>query len=223
MSLKKEKKGNIPLPEWIDLRENESCPKILNEETLNSSGSNALSNVIRFWLRKQKKPEYQPSRLYIYYFARSLDNNTEYDTGICLKNLFKAIQTFGICSEKNWPYDITKFNIKPDSDIPKENISTFKYYSVKNKINNLKLILSYGYPIICMLHFFDNNLSQIMELPKNKKRHKFKAISIYGYRDSSNMFICMNSLGSEWGEKGFFYVPYEYMSKYGYDFWTITL
>jgi C1A family cysteine protease len=33
----------------------------------------------------------------------------------------------------------------------------------------------------------------------------------------------MNSLGSEWGEKGFFYVPYEYMSKYGYDFWTITL
>lgn len=224
VSLKKEKNGIVPLPLWIDLRQNEGCPKILNEETLNCSGSNALSNIIRFWLRKQGKIEYQPSRLYMYYFGRLLDNNTEYDSGVCLKKLFKGIEKFGICSEKNWPYDIDKFNIKPDSDIPKENINNFKYYSVKNNINELKLILSYGYPIICMLNFFDNNSSsEIIEFPKNKKNKKFKTISIYGYRNSSNMFICMNSVGTEWGEKGFFYVPYKYMTKYGYDFYTITL
>jgi C1A family cysteine protease len=211
------------ISQWVDLRSNASCPKVLNSENLNSSASNALSNLIRFWLRKKNKKEYQPSRLYMYYFARSLENNINNDTDVSLKNLCRAVEKFGICSEKNWPYDIAKFNIKPDDNIVKETTINFKYYHVKNKIHELKRLLSHGYPIIFMMPFFDNNSSEIiLLLKKNKKPLEVKAITIYGYRDSSNMFICMNSLGTNWGEKGFFYVPYKYVSKHGYDFWTIT-
>jgi len=219
--------NKIPLPTWIDLRTNASCPDVLNQGNLNTSTVNAISNAIRFWLRKENKPEYQPSRLYMYYYAKQIDNNK--DKGVRLRDVMKSIKKFGICSEKNWSYDENKIGIEPDVNIIKEYSLNFKYYSIKNKTKELKQALSFGYPIVFMMSVFENfnnedvKTTGIVPLPKKRKHPiEFIAVCMYGFRESSDMFICMNSVGKEWGERGFFYLPFKYVEKYCYDFWAIT-
>jgi len=43
-----------------------------------------------------------------------------------------------------------------------------------------------------------------------------------GYDNSTRMFIIRNSWGADWGQSGYFMMPYEYMlGRLSSDFWTI--
>ena len=46
-----------------------------------------------------------------------------------------------------------------------------------------------------------------------------------GYDNSQKVFIIRNSWGNEWGDNGYFYMPYAYISNSNLasDFWTIQL
>jgi len=49
------------------------------------------------------------------------------------------------------------------------------------------------------------------------------AVLCCGYDDARQVFICQNSWGANWGDKGFFYMPYQYLlnSQLAGDFWVI--
>ena len=51
------------------------------------------------------------------------------------------------------------------------------------------------------------------------------AILGVGYDDSKEALIIRNSWGTEWGLKGYFYMPYAYITypNLASDFWTIKL
>jgi C1A family cysteine protease len=51
------------------------------------------------------------------------------------------------------------------------------------------------------------------------------AVVAVGYNDASKRFIVRNSWGVQWGQKGYFEIPYEYLinSDLADDFWTIKL
>jgi C1A family cysteine protease len=51
------------------------------------------------------------------------------------------------------------------------------------------------------------------------------AVMAVGYDDEKKHFIIQNSWGTEWGDKGFFYMPYDYAanSDLAADFWTIRI
>ena len=46
-----------------------------------------------------------------------------------------------------------------------------------------------------------------------------------GYDDSQRVFIVRNSWGTGWGVKGYFYMPYSYITSGNLcdDFWTIRV
>ena len=51
------------------------------------------------------------------------------------------------------------------------------------------------------------------------------AVCCVGYDDSKQLFIVRNSWGTGWGLKGYFMMPYTYLSSSNLadDFWTIQL
>ena len=50
------------------------------------------------------------------------------------------------------------------------------------------------------------------------------AVMCVGYDDTNQWFIVRNSWGTDWGDGGYFYMPYAYMtnSQLANDFWEIT-
>jgi len=216
---------------WIDLRSQSKCPAVLNRLDLCSQTTNTVSNVIRYLMRKQNMKEFQPSRLLIYYYSRLLEGTQDQNTGLKLRNVMKAIKKYGFCDEKLWKYNVDMFKERPPNELNEialGNVKNFKYFSIDSGIENLKSILSNGIPIIFNMEVYEsfNNddvtKTGMIPMPARKKKicklyvtiKKEKIIGIhcvamYGYRTSNNCFICMNSYGTEWGERGFFYLPFD--------------
>ncbi len=63
-------------------------------------------------------------------------------------------------------------------------------------------------------------------MPKKKEKvlggHAVMAV---GYDDNREAVIVRNSWGKEWGDKGYFYMPYAYITNSHLcdDFWTIRI
>ena len=63
-----------------------------------------------------------------------------------------------------------------------------------------------------------------MPMPKeNEKVLGGHAVAVVGYCDKQKHFIIRNSWGEEWGDKGYFYMPYKFITnpQYANDFWTV--
>lgn len=220
------------LPSFVDLRSNSKAPAILDQLQLGSCTANGASNALRYLLRKDKLPEFQPSRLYIYYFTRVLHGTVNSDSGASIRNTVKSVKQYGTCTEKELPYDITKFTEKPSDALiesAKSHIEPFAYYSVRNNTEALKNAVYNGFPVIFGFEVYTSFESKTVAktgiVPMPKAGECFlggHCVIILGYRDSSQVFICMNSWGSNWGDKGFFYLPYEFVKRYAWDFWTVN-
>jgi len=51
------------------------------------------------------------------------------------------------------------------------------------------------------------------------------AVMCVGFNDETRTFIMRNSWGPEWGDQGYFYIPYEYLTDPGLtsDIWALEL
>jgi C1A family cysteine protease len=51
------------------------------------------------------------------------------------------------------------------------------------------------------------------------------AVTVVGYNDLDQTFIVRNSWGSDWGDKGCFYIPYKYLldPSLTSDAWSIDI
>ena len=49
------------------------------------------------------------------------------------------------------------------------------------------------------------------------------AVLCVGYNDATSRFVIRNSWGMQWGQKGYFTMPYEYLTNANLsdDFWTV--
>lgn len=223
-------------PQRYDLRSTKLLPPILDQSNLGSCGPNHISNALRYCLHKEKLSVFQPSRLFIYYFSRLVDNLLlNQDTGITIRGGLKAVQKYGSCSENIWPYIVSKFKEKPpDISITeaKKHINGFKYIRIPQNLINIKQTIFGGFPIICGIMIytsFESNIVRktgIVPMPNTQKEKLLggHCVTIIGYIDSSKVFILANSWGKNWGNMGFFTMPYDYIlnNNLTSDFWITT-
>jgi C1A family cysteine protease len=215
----------------IDLRS--ECPKVYNQGKLGSCTANALAFGYEFAeLSQYNKNEFMPSRLFIYYNEREIENTIETDSGASLSDGIKTLKYTGVCPESKWVYDIDKFTVKPNVEcyeIAKlHQIDMF--YAIKQELKQLKAALIQGYPIVFGFVVYSNfetdkvKSTGIMEMPTEGDiivgGH---AVAVVGFDDKKNYFIVRNSWGTEWGDEGYFYIPYDFIlnPKYASDFWCI--
>jgi C1A family cysteine protease len=103
------------------------------------------------------------------------------------------------------------------------------------RLNNANLIqlqscLAEGYPFVFGFTVFESfqaiTKNGMMPMPKPKEqRLGGHAVMAVGYDDAKKMFIVRNSWTKNWGDQGYFYMPYSYISDTNRadDFWTIRL
>jgi len=218
------------LPPLVDLRDH--CPPVYDQGQLGSCTGNASAGAFQFDEIKQGKASDIPSRLFIYWNERDMEGTVNDDAGAIIRDAVKVLAKYGVCSETTWPYDVDKFAEKPSEDCYTEalNNQVLEYAAVDQSLDQIKSCLVCGFPIIFGFTVFESFMSEqvastgIVPMPRvNEVTDGGHAVLAVGYDDSKHAVIVRNSWGESWGDKGYFYLPYEYITNpsLASDFWTI--
>jgi C1A family cysteine protease len=222
------------LPAAIDLRP--QCPKeVYDQGQLGSCTGNAIAGAIEFDEIKQKAADiFTPSRLFIYYNERVIEGSVNSDSGAQIRDGIKTVAKQGACHEKIWPYDITKFRAKPSKAAYTDGAkhTAVQYQRLIQSLTEMKGCLAAGYPFVFGFTVYESfesaTVAKTGVVPYPSTGEKVlggHAVLAVGYDDASQRFIVRNSWGAGWGIKGYFTIPYSYLTNNNLadDFWTIRM
>ena len=213
----------------IDLRP--YCSAIEDQGNLGSCTGNAIAGAIEL-LNKRNKKANDISRLFIYYYERLIENTINFDSGAYIRDGIKSCYTYGAPLENYWPYDITKYKIKPNNnailDARKRKVTL--YERVKDHAGCLDAINN-GYPVTIGFDVYSSFETSIVEntgmmpFPNISKERLLggHAVLLVGYDKARQYYIARNSWGANWGDRGYFYMPFRVITTPGMssDFWII--
>jgi C1A family cysteine protease len=221
------------LPSQVDLRP--QCPPVYEQRPLESCTANAVAGAIQFErMRHALKPDFTPSRLFIFYNERSLAGITAADSGVPIRDAIKAVKQRGDCPESEWPYDVKKFAERPPESCYRAAVRymDMSYARLPQDLQHIKGCLAAGQPFILgfMIHasFETPAAEKTCTVPMPQSGDKLvgrHAVMAVGYDDAKGVVILRNSWGPHWGVAGYFYMPYAYISDPGLacDLWAIKL
>lgn len=217
------------LPSKVDLRP--FCSPIKSQGSLGSCTGAALASALEYLYVKDNKIPDDFSILFIYYNERELEGTIEVDNGAYIRDGIKTLINKGVCHEKTWPYIIEDFKKKPSESayIEGEQHQILSYYRCLT-LNDVKNSLAEGFPVVFGFSVYENFESQqcaqtgIVLVPNSTERMLGgHAVCAVGYDNSKNALLVKNSWGNTWGEQGYFWLPYEYITNRNLsdDFWVI--
>jgi C1A family cysteine protease len=216
----------------VDLRS--QCPPVYDQGQLGSCTANAIGGAIEFELMKQKAAVFMPSRLFIYYNERVIENTVNSDNGAQIRDGIKTVNQQGVCNETNWPYNTSEFAQKPHSTCYQEALQhkVLSYQRITRTVAQMEGCLADGYPFVFGFTVYDsfesNQVAQsgILNLPApGEKVAGGHAVMVVGYNHAQQRFMVRNSWSDTWGQKGYFTIPYAYLTNENLsdDFWTIRM
>jgi C1A family cysteine protease len=217
------------LPTHVDLRP--FCSPVEDQNSIGSCTAQAIAGNLEFLEIKKKLPFKDLSRLFIYYNERAIEHTVNSDAGAEIRDGIKSVHSSGVCLESEWPYDISKFTVKPTPACYKDakKYESTSYFRISGLVQ-MKSCLADGYPFVFGMSVYESFESDevaktgIVPMPKaNEQLCGGHAVLAVGFDDTKKVLIVRNSWGIDWGDKGHFYLPYIYASNSNLadDFWTI--
>ncbi|MGZ3489779.1 MAG: C1 family peptidase [Isosphaeraceae bacterium] len=223
----------VTLPTSVDLRS--SCPPVYDQGQLGSCTANAIAAAIQYEQIRQKEAKpFAPSRLFIYYNERVMEHTVGQDAGAQIRDGMKSVNKIGVCPETDWPYVIANFTRKPPSlafkDAPLG--KAVSYQRVVQTLDQMKGCLAAGFPIVLGISVYESfesaQVARSGVVPMPASREKLlggHAVLAVGYHDADQRFTMRNSWGTSWGMRGYFTIPYAYLTDPNLcdDLWTIQM
>lgn len=217
------------LPSKVDLREQYSIP-VYDQGQLGSCTANAIAAAVQYLdaIVEHISP-IVPSRLFIYYNEREMEGSVDYDAGAYIRDGIKSVAKLGTCVETDWPYDISKFTLKPPvsayASAALDRVA--RYYRVGHSLQSMLNCLASGFPFVFGISVYDSFMNATNgDVPMPKKTEALlggHAMLIVGYDQPAKHFIFRNSWGAGWGTQGYGTIPFAYLENrhLGDDYWTI--
>jgi len=172
-----------------------------------------------------------PSRLFMYYNTRSLMGTINQDSGVDNRTMLKALAMYGWCDEALWPYDISRYREKPPQACYDQaaNRKIAEYNSVAQDLQTMKACLAggdpfiFGFTVYSSMQTAEVERTGVVPMPRGSDRvaggHD---VLFVGYDDSKQRFKFRNSWSAQWGENGYGWMPYGYVSpRLSSDYWTV--
>jgi|SRR5579871_3483688 len=220
------------LPQKVDLHA--LCPPVYDQGDLGSCTANAVAAALDFERKRQKLQFISPSRLFIYYNERVIENSVASDSGAMLRDGIKTVAAQGACAEPLWPYIPDKFADPPPPGCytAARQDRALSYSRVPQDPAQMKTCLASGYPFVFGFSVYESfesdEVAKTGKVPMpgpNETAIGGHAVLAVGYSDASQRFLVRNSWGASWGINGYFTIPYQYLSDSNLadDFWTIRL
>ncbi|MCX6165985.1 MAG: C1 family peptidase [Ignavibacteriae bacterium] len=153
--------------------------------------------------------------------------NQGYNFGVPFEKVFYVVKNIGCVKLKDMPYNEKDFCHEPGKELIKKAYDNrIKEYYIGNTIttDNFKATISDGYPIIIGTavdnNFVESGKNYSSSDPYIWKEYKkeicldfgFHAMVITGYDDSIKAFKVLNSYGKDWGNKGYVWISYDFLS-----------
>lgn len=234
--------GSVDLREWFS--------PVEDQGTLGSCTAQAGVGLVEYFERKAFGKHIDASRLFLYKVTRNMLHWTG-DTGAFLRSAMGALVLFGVPPEEYWPYDPDNFELEPPAFCYAfaQEYQAIQYYRLdppgspkEETLGRVKSEIANGLP--CMFGFtvYDSCLEQAsgnggrIPVPTaNDKIAGGHAVIAAGYDDgmtihnsdrggvdSQGAFLIRNSWGQGWGQDGYGWLPYDYVTMgMAQDWWSL--
>ena len=173
------------------------------------------------------------SVLALYYLCREQMNPSQVmnDSGTRPSIACDCLHRFGVCTDDEWPYDLSKLYQSPSvmamRDAYIHKVSA--YYRITetghDRVQSVTDALRANHPVIFGTtigeDWQDYKAGQVLQLPSNPEGGH--STHLVGWDNSRGVFIGENSWGMDWGDEGFYLLAPEVVANdISLDFWVIT-
>ncbi len=225
----------VRLPASYDLRP--QCPPIWDQGQLGSCTGFAISACLAFIHKKQFSTTFDPSKLFLYYQERVYEGTVSYDSGAEIRDGIKQANKLGVCTETLWPYNISKYRVRPTANAYTNALShkSVSYQRIDNtNLTALKTAIAVNkVPIVMGFTVYESFESDVVTntgvVPMPGPDESVlggHAVCIVGFDDATHRFICRNSWSTAWAGpmRGYFTMPYAYITNPNLcdDFWILN-
>ncbi len=227
------KKGELPVK--VDLRE--WCSPIEQQGNIGSCTAHAGVGILEYFENRSFNKIVDASRLFLYKTTRNLMKETG-DVGGFLRFTMGAMALFGLPPEEYWPYNEEQFDEEPPAFCYAyaQNFQSLQYYrhdpigtAPAAVLESVKKHLAAGLPSMFGFSVYSSytQAEKDGKIPYPAKSERLAgghAVMAVGYDDkmkiknakakgpeTTGAILLRNSWGTEWGEKGYGWLPYEYI------------
>jgi hypothetical protein len=213
-----------PLPAKANLKAKQTF--VYDQGDLGSCTANAFCAAFRIRAAYQNVyKNFLPSRLYFYYKERAIEGTINEDAGAYIIDGETYVKQHGICSERLWPYNISKFTVKPPAscDTEAKNFKIKSFATIDNDSNllvNIRRLINAQTPILYAFLVYESfeseqvALTGVVPMPDVNTEECLggHAVLLFGYDDTTHRCLCLNSWSKDWGQNGLFTIPYDYLT-----------
>ena len=224
---KENKKGSVDLSS--DFR------PIQNQGQQGSCVAFSITSVFEYVVKLNTSEQMDLSEAFLYYNSRKLDQGESFDPtidqGTTFTSALRSLSQFGLAEEIYCKYNPAEWDKTP-SDEAYSNASVrklVKALNVDRSAEAIKSALADGYPVLAsftLCKSFNPSSNGLIPMPSASEIQELASVVgreaeytsvnrhgmvIVGYDDKLQSFLVRNSWGVDWGNRGYCYIPYEYI------------